>query len=89
MRSAALAANEPRPPLHPVLVALTIVLNNDEDLGNITASHPLRTHHKYYKADATFPQDLSHLLPEASGRWWDHFGKSLLLRLPYGPTYDL
>jgi hypothetical protein len=83
------AADTPPPPLHPVLVALTIVLKGNEDLGNIKASHLLQEKHNYYQAEAKFPDNLSDLLPEESGHWWEHLGKSLLLRLPYRPTYNL
>ena len=64
------------PPLHPTLVALSIVLSRDEDLSRIDRSHPDRHLHKRYKPDATFPNDISDLLPLHADRWWEQLGKS-------------
>jgi hypothetical protein len=64
------------PPLHPTLAALSIVLHRNEDLGTIDRSHPDRHSHKRYKRDATFPDDISDLLPPHADRWWEKLGKS-------------
>jgi hypothetical protein len=63
------------PPLHPTLVALSIVLEYKEDLGNITRSHPKRQEHTFYDASAVFPEDISNLLPPSKDRWWEPLGK--------------
>jgi len=70
-----LRSNEPGPIfMHPTLVALSIVLHRDEDLGNITWSHPEWHRHKYFNAQAEFPKDISDLLP-SEDRWWEGLGK--------------
>jgi hypothetical protein len=63
------------PPLHPILVALSIVLDGKEDLGNITRSHPKQNTHSYYDESAIFPEDLSDLLPPKTDRWWEPLGE--------------
>jgi hypothetical protein len=61
--------------LHPLLVALTIVLHNGEDFSLISASHPQLAKHKYYKPSAVFP-DLSPFLPSKEDCWWEDLGAS-------------
>ena len=61
--------------LHPTLVALSIVLELNEDLGRITRSHPGRERHAFYNADFKFPEDISNLLPRPADRWWEHLGR--------------
>jgi len=48
----------------------------DSILDTINQFH-LHPHlHKFYVADATFPTDISHLLPEKSEDcWWEALGK--------------
>jgi hypothetical protein len=62
-------------PLHPTLVALSIVLDRDEDLSRINGSHPDRQQHEFYDASADFPPDISDLLPPSAERWWERLGK--------------
>ena len=57
------------------MVALTIVLNRDEDLGRISRSHSDREQHAFYNAKAEFPLDISDLLPPSADRWWERLGK--------------
>lgn len=64
------------PPLHPILAALTIVMDGDEDLAQITRSHPKLNQHKYYDPRAEFDDDLSEMLPGPTGRWWERLGRS-------------
>ena len=64
------------PALHLVLAALSIVLKTDEDLGSIKRFHPLLEKHRYYKAEAEFPDDLSDYLPGVAQCWWEHLGES-------------
>jgi hypothetical protein len=64
-----------RTPLHPILVALSIVLDRDEDLGRVTRSHPDREEHEFYEAGAFFPLHNSDSLPPSADRWWEHLGK--------------
>ncbi|KAN0121379.1 hypothetical protein V8E52_003275 [Russula decolorans] len=59
------------PPLHPILIALSIVLDRDEDLGRITRFHPGRWEHEFYDDSAEFPADLSDLLPPSADCWWE------------------
>ena len=69
-------------PLHPTLVALSIVLSSDGDLGTINQSHPGRHTHRFYNASAKFPTDILHLLPPSKDRWWEILGKLSFPRLP-------
>jgi len=70
-----LHANPPSfPGLHPTLIALSIVLHHDEDLGSINQSHPDQQSHEFYKADANFPNNISDLLPSAD-HWWEGLGE--------------
>lgn len=64
-----------RPPLHPTLVALTMVLYSNGDLGSIHRTHPDLDAHEFYDPSAQFPEDISDLLPVAADRWWEHLGK--------------
>lgn len=75
--------------LHPTLAALYIVLDRNENLGNINRSHPDLIQHELYDPDVEFPHDLSDLLPPTADRWWDHLGKLELLRFPHISTYNL
>jgi hypothetical protein len=63
------------PALHPTLAALGIVLQQNEDFGMITRSHPDLEMHKYYKRDIIFRSDISHLLPQRAERWWEDLGE--------------
>jgi hypothetical protein len=65
----------PFPPLHPTLVALSIVLAENEDLGMINRLHPKRRSHYFYVPEAIFPTNISHLLPPTADRWWVRLGK--------------
>lgn len=47
----------------------------DEDLSRISRSHPDRRLHGYYNKDASFPDDISDLLPPPADRWWERLGK--------------
>ena len=48
-----LHANPPSlPDLYPTLIALSIVLHHDEDLGSINWYHPDQQNHGFYKAGA-------------------------------------
>lgn len=76
------------PSLHPTLVALTMVLRRDEDLGRINRSHPDRAMHRDYNRSVGFPPDISHLLPPSEDRWWEHLGELQLLRFPHTPAYN-
>jgi len=60
--------------MHPTLVALSIVLRRDDDLGKVTRSHPDRHRHTYFNAKAEFPEDILDLLP-SEDRWWEGLGK--------------
>jgi hypothetical protein len=64
------------PVLHPLLVALAIVLKCDEDFSLVTENHPKIKIHKYYTATAVFP-DLSPFIPPREDRWWEDLGASL------------
>ena len=70
--------SKPAPILHPLLVALAIVLKHDEDFSLVTESHPKLTTHKYYDETAVFP-DLSSLTPSGEVCWWEDFGASHFL----------
>jgi len=63
-----------RPPMHPTLVMLGIVLHRDEDLGSINQSHPDWDEHEFYDTSTLFPEDILNLLPEVADRWWEHLG---------------
>jgi len=56
-------------------MALSIVLERDEDLARINRLHPDHREHKYYGADAKFPADISDLLLPSADRWWEILGK--------------
>ena len=64
------------PPLHPILAALSIVLDRNEDLANITVSHPRLGRQVFYDPGVTFPPDISYLLPPQEKRWWEHIPAS-------------
>jgi hypothetical protein len=66
-----------------------MVMRRDEDLGNITRSYSDRVKHRDYDASASFPSDISHLLPPSQDRWWEHLGRLQLLRFSYSPTYNM
>ena len=76
-------------PMHPILVALSIVIADKEDLSRITRDHPGRLRHKFYDASANFSADISDLLPPSEDRWWEVLGKPGLLRSPCCPPYNL
>jgi len=61
--------------LHPTLVALSIVLELNEDLRRITRSHPGQERHAFYNVDFKFPKDISNLLPQPADWWWEHLGR--------------
>ena len=61
-----LHANPPSlPDLYPTLIALSIALHHDEDLGSINWYHPDQQSHGFYKAGANAPKDISDLPPSA------------------------
>jgi hypothetical protein len=57
------------------LVALSIVLERDEDLGRINQSHPDREEHDYFNPNTVFAADISDLLPPSADRWWESLGE--------------
>lgn len=61
--------------MHPSILALSIVLSNDEDFSLITSNHPQLPSHKYYNDLAVFP-DLSTFLPSREDCWWEGLGAS-------------
>jgi hypothetical protein len=61
--------------LHPTLVALSIVLTRDEDLGRINRSHPDQWEHQYFISNHEFPADISDLLPPSADWWWESLGE--------------
>ena len=69
------------PNLHPLVVALVIVLTKNEDFSLITENHPELKRHKYYNPSAVFPPDLSPFLPPREDRWWEDLGASLSFHL--------
>jgi hypothetical protein len=77
------------PPMHPTLVALSIVISGKQDLSRISRDHPGRLHHKFYDASTDFSADISDLLPPSGDRWWEALGKPRLLRFPRCPAYNL
>ena len=59
-----------KPPLHPLLAALSIVLYQNGDLSLITEAHPDLDEHRAYKRNVRF-RDLT----EPTGdRWWERLG---------------
>lgn len=64
-----------RPSLYPTLAVLGIVLDADEDLGNIGRTHPRLHEHPYFKPQALFPKNISDLVPPIGNRWWDDLGE--------------
>ena len=74
-------------PLHPILVGLQIVLDQKEDLGNITKSHPNRALHMFYDEKAEFDLDISYMLPPITDRWWEQLGMYQLLIFLCCPAY--
>lgn len=69
--------NKKAPDLHPLLAALAIVLDNNEDFSLITENHPELPRHKFYNPSAFFP-DLS-LFPPKEDCWWEDLGALCLL----------
>lgn len=65
------------------------MLDQDEDLGRISRSHPDQLRHQLYDANAEFPADISGLLPPIADRWWEQLGKPKLLRFPHRSAYNL
>jgi hypothetical protein len=63
------------PGLHPILLTLSIVIVEKEDIGTIGRHHKLMKEHKHYRSDVVFPSDLSDLLPPKEDRWWELLGK--------------
>ncbi|KAN0111964.1 hypothetical protein V8E52_007982 [Russula decolorans] len=62
--------------LPPTLVALSIVLEQDEDLGRINRSHPDREEHNYFNPNTVFAADISDLLPPSADRWWESLAEA-------------
>jgi len=77
--------DDDRPPLHPTLVALSMVLHCNGDLGTINRTYPDRHKHAYYKDSAVFPNDISDLLPPSADRWWEHLGTPIIAEVPLSP----
>lgn len=48
------------------------MLQQNEDLANITDSHRDLKRHKFYDQHVKFPPVISHLLPPQAERWWEH-----------------
>jgi hypothetical protein len=61
------------PGLHPILLALSIVLHLNQDPGEISRSHGIVTQHGLYRSDVDFPLGIVDL-PEED-RWWEALGK--------------
>jgi hypothetical protein len=75
--------------MHPTLIALSIVIVDNEDLSRISPNHPDRQHHSYYDPSADFSDDISDLLPPSEDRWWEVLGKPQLLRFSRCLAYNL
>ena len=76
-------------PMHPILIALSIVMTGQEDLSHIARDHPGRLRHRFYDASVDFSADISDLLPPGEDRWWEALGKPRLLRFLRCPAYNL
>ncbi|KAF8262442.1 hypothetical protein EI94DRAFT_1808759 [Lactarius quietus] len=59
------------PPLHPTIVALFIILKESRNLLDIGRNYPGVMQHLYYKPQAKFPKEISHLLPSSGEFWWE------------------
>jgi hypothetical protein len=64
--------------MHPVLAALFLVLEDDEDLGNINRDHPGIFGFKYYDRNAVFPETLT-MPSEGPAHWWEELGASNII----------
>ena len=74
------------PEVHPILLGLSIVMHRNEDLINISASHPdMAEKHIFYEYRIKNPPDLSHLLPPQTERWWEHIAPVLPPAAPHSP----
>ncbi|KAF8259612.1 hypothetical protein EI94DRAFT_1813055 [Lactarius quietus] len=73
--------NMPVPDLHPLIVALALVLDEKDpnrfQFSLITENYPQDQLHrnKYYNPSAVFP-DLSSYLPPREDRWWEELGQT-------------
>ena len=80
------------PALHPILAALQIVLNRDEDLIQINIANESITSHMYFDPEVDFPDSLDHLLTEQEERWWEQIDTapqgSAFVALPRPPQGD-
>jgi hypothetical protein len=56
-------------------MVLSIMLDQDEDLGRITRSHPDWQQYAFYDANTEFPVDILYLLPLSADCWWDTLGE--------------
>jgi hypothetical protein len=74
--------NKTPPHLHPLIVALTIVLDDDDDLSLISASFSGLERHKYYNPQVVFPD----LAPYAAKDdcWWEDLGTLTHFLHPFG-----
>jgi hypothetical protein len=63
------------PALHPTLAALSVVLAKGADFAEIGRDYPKRRKHQFYDPQATFPEDITDLLPPQEERWWERLGK--------------
>ena len=61
--------------MHPLVVALAIVLEKNEDFSLINEDHPELLRHKYYDPSRVFP-DLSAFYPAREDCWWEDLGAS-------------
>lgn len=76
-----------RPPVHPTLLALSIVISLGEDLRRINLLHPRLKSHIYYDPGATFPQDISNMLLPSADRWWERLGEPEFMTFLYCLAY--
>ena len=78
-----------RPPIHHILVALSIVLNQNEDLSRVTTTHPDRDEHMFYDPSADFSKDILDLASRTKSCWWEPLGKPQFLIHLHRSTYNL
>jgi hypothetical protein len=62
------------PALHPTLAALSVVLDLGVDFSEIGRNYHKCRKHRFYDPRATFPEDITGLLPPKEERWWERLG---------------